>query len=463
VCIGSLSVALDNSILTAAMPRLAAVFHTDSSVISWVNLVYYITSQSLMLTLARIGDAKGRKRVFMTGLAFYGFGLLGCSVAQSAAQLIAARAIQGVGAATGYSLSMAIAVAVFPAGERGRALGILQGSNAVGLVLGPVIGGLILDLLGWRAVFFTRAPFALAGFLMAWLIVEEQKGTEESFRLDVAGSIGLFGFLSTLLLFLSFGGTRGFSDPPVLILGGAAFLLFASFFFAELKAPQPVIKLGLFKRRHFTAAASTGMLNGAAAAMMLFLVPFYLMQGLGFSGSVVGLCMALVAAPLLLITPFSGRLSDKIGSTFLCTAGMAMCCAGLLILNRFSAHPSVWSIATGIGLVGTGTAIFLPPNNSAVIGSVPRDMLGLASGVAIATRQVGVSSGIAVAGALFGNYQAHHLAGLVGSGIDMGAAKRLASIAGFGEAIIVGAAFAGLGVLTSLVRTSGRKCPTTGD
>lgn len=457
VSLGSLSVALDNSILTAAMPQLANVFHTDSSVISWVNLVYYITSQSLMLILARIGDAKGRKRVFMTGLAFYTLGLLGCAFARSVGQLIAARAIQGVGAATGYSLSMAIAVAVFPSEKRGRALGILQGSNSFGLVAGPVIGGLILDLLGWRAIFYARAPLALAGFAMAWLIIREQKGTEGRFQLDIAGALGLFGFLSTLLLFLSFGGKLGFSTPSILFLGVLALSFFAWFLVIELRAPQPIIRLGLFKGRLFSAATTTGLLNGAAASTMLFLVPFYLVQGLGFSGSAVGLCMALVAAPLLFITPVSGWLSERMGSVFLCTTGMVMTCAGPIILSRFSGHPSFLSIAVGIGLVGTGTAIFLPPNNSAVIGSVPKDMLGLAAGVAIATRQVGVSSGIAVAGALFGSYQTHHLARLTNSGFGLATAKRMASIAGFGDAILIGAIFGAVGIFTSLVRASDRR------
>ena len=118
-----------------------------------------------MLTLAKIGDAKGRKRIYMTGLAFYTIGMIGCALAQNVTMLIAARAIQGVGAATGYSLSMAIAVAVFPSDERGRAIGILAGSNSVGLVVGPVIGGLLLDLLGWRGVFYARAPFAVAALV----------------------------------------------------------------------------------------------------------------------------------------------------------------------------------------------------------------------------------------------------------------------------------------------------------
>lgn len=457
VSLGSLSVALDNSILIAALPQLAAVFHTDSSVISWVNLVYYIASQSLMLTLARIGDAKGRKRVYMAGLGFYTLGLIGCAAAQNVPMLIAARAVQGVGAATGYSLSMAIAVAVFPADERGRALGILAGSNSVGLVVGPVIGGLLLDLLGWRGVFYARAPFALAALLMILFIVREQKSKEDYFRLDLAGAISLFCFLGSFFLFLSFGGKWGFRIPAVLLMGASGLCCFIWFIVAEGRAAQPILRLGLFKRRVFAAASVTGLFNGFGAATMTFLVPFYLVQGLSFSGSAVGLTMALVAVPLLILSPISGRLSDKIGSTALCTFGMALGTIGLFLLSRPIAHPSYGAIATGVALMGVGTAIFLAPNNSAVVGSVPKDMLALASGIAVATRQVGVSSGIAIAGALFSSHQSHYVAQFVGRGVEPAIARKLATVAGFGDAMLIGAVLSCAGVVTSLVRAQGRR------
>jgi EmrB/QacA subfamily drug resistance transporter len=452
VSLGSLSVALDNSILVAVLPRLAAVFNTDSSVISWVNLVYYITSQSFMLILARIGDAKGRKRVYMAGLGFYTVGLIGCALAQNVAMLIAARAIQGVGAATGYSLSMAIAVAVFPPEERGRALGILAGSNSVGLVVGPVIGGLLLDFLGWRGVFYGRAPFAVAALVMAWLIVREQRTGQEDFRLDVAGSLGLSCFLTSFLLFLSFGGKWGFRTPSVLAMGASSLCSFAWFMVTEHRAVQPILRLDLFKRRLFAAATATGFFNGCGAATMTFLVPFYLVQGLGFSGSAVGLTMALVAAPLLILSPISGRLSDRMGTTVLCTLGMALATTGLFLLSRPIGNPSYSAIAAGVALVGIGTAIFLAPNYSAVVGAVPKDMLALASGVAIATRQVGVSSGIAIAGALYGSYHSYHLAQLAAKGMELAAARRLASIAGFAEAMLIGAVLSSVGIVTSLIR-----------
>ena len=451
VSLGSISVSFDNSILVTVLPRLAAVFHTDSSVISWVNLVYFITSQSFMLILARVGDVKGRRKVFMAGLGFYTAGLIGCACAQSVAALIGARAIQGVGAAAGYSLTMAIAVAVFPPEERGKAIGILAGSSAAGLVVGPVIGGLLLDFLGWRGVFYARAPIAMAALVMAWLIVKEQKAEDKAFRLDVAGSLGLACFITALLLFLSFGGKRGFLAPPVLAAGGLGACSFIWFVIAENRAVQPILRLSLFKRRLFAASTATGFFNGWGAATMTFLVPFYLVQGLGFSGSAVGLTMALVAAPLLVLSPVTGRLSDRFGTTMLCTVGMILGTVGLFLLSRPITNPSYAAIAVGVALVGTGTAVFLSPNNSAIVGSVPKEMLALASGIAIATRQVGTSSGVAIAGALYGSYQAHHIMQLAAKGVEIAAARRLASVSGFAEAMLVGAVLSSLGIATSLI------------
>jgi MFS family permease len=166
--------------------------------------------------------------------------------------------------------------------------------------------------------------------------------------------------------------------------------------------------------------------------------------------------MALVAAPLLVLSPVSGRLSDKMGTAVLCTIGMVLATMGLFLLSRPIADPSYAAIAIGVALVGVGTAIFLAPNNSAIVGSVPKEMLALASGVAITTRQVGSSSGIAIAGALYGSYQSYHIIQLTAKGMEIAAARRSASVAGFAEAVLIGAILSSVGIVTSLVRKQRR-------
>ncbi len=251
--------ALDLSILTTCLPHLASVFDTDSSVIGWLNIVYFIMTQSLMMTLSKVGDAKGRKKVFVAGLFFYAVGLLAASLSHSIGQLILARVVQGAAGATITALGLAITVAVFPNEERGRALGILIGSASIGLVAGPV-----LDLLGWRAVFYTRIPFMAACLVMARAIIGEQKKAGgQGFRFDTAGAISLFGWLSCLLLFLTFSNKWGLTTLPSLLLATMTVFFFAAFLIAERRSPEPIVQLSVFRNRQGLCRARYAMSDRA--------------------------------------------------------------------------------------------------------------------------------------------------------------------------------------------------------
>ena len=246
VSVGTFLNALDVSILTVGLPTLTTVFKTDSSIIGWVNIAYLITSQSLMFSLARIGDASGRKRMYSACLALYTVGLLLCSLSRNIPQIIAARAIQGVGAAGVISLSMAIAAAVFPEEERGKALGILTSVSAIGLITGPIAGGILLDLLGWRAIFYARLPVGVLGVIIAWVIIREQR-EPVALHFDLGGAVSLFGCLTSMLLFFNLVGKLGFFSTPNLLLAGSTVLLLAIFLLFEAKAAQPIIDLASFQ------------------------------------------------------------------------------------------------------------------------------------------------------------------------------------------------------------------------
>jgi EmrB/QacA subfamily drug resistance transporter len=449
--LGAISVSLDSSILIVCLPTLAKVFHTDSSVIGWVNIAYLTMSQSLGLTLARIGDAKGRKRVYMTGLAFYTVGIAACALAQGPYQLILARVVQGIGAATGWSLTMAIVVAVFPGAERGKGLGILAGAYSFGLVAGPVLGGLILDLLGWRAVFYVRVPVALAALVMAAVVIREQETEGGEFHLDVAGATSLFGCLSALMLFLNLAGRWGIKNLPVLGLAAVVILFFILFIIIEKGAIQPIMDLSLFRKRLFAAAIAAGGLQTAATATGIFLIPFYL-SGLGYSGALVGLFIAILAVPVMVISPISGRVSDKIGSTFLSAFGMAVIFIALLLLGRLGPEPSYFGIGAVVVLLGSGMGIFQPPNNSAVMGSVPREVLATASAVVTTVRNIGSSSAIAVTSALFSSYESYHLHRLAEAVKDVRAAARLAAAASAHDTVMIALGVGAIGFFICLVR-----------
>jgi EmrB/QacA subfamily drug resistance transporter len=460
VATGSIMVAIDLSILMTCLPQLAKVFHTDSSVIGWLNIVYFIMTQSLMLTLGKVGDAKGRKKVFVAGLAFYTLGLLVASLSQGIGQLIAARVLQGAAGATITALGLAITVAAFKSDERGKALGILLGCASIGLVVGPMLGGIILDLLGWRAIFYTRIPFMAVSLVMAWIVIDEQtKADSKEFTFDALGAVTLFCWLACLLLFLSFGNKWGITSIPSLFLATATAVFFIVFLLRERRAIEPILELSIFRKRLFSIAVITGMASTIGSSSAVILVPFFLIQGLGLSATTVGTYMALLAAPSLVLSPVSGRLSDKMGSTFLSTAGVTIVCASLVWFFFLTGAATPLDVGIGILLLGTGIGIFHPPNNSALIGSVPKDMLGVASAVGTAARHVGSSIAFAVCGALYSRHELSHLGQLQQQGVGLATAKKMASVASFGDTLLFAVIITSIGVIASLFRGPGE--PTT--
>ncbi len=449
------SLGLDSSIVIVCFPQLAEAFHTDASILSWVNICYLVLSQSLMLMFGRLGDGIGRKRIYMAGLVCYTGALLICSFAQEVTHLVIGRSVQGVAAAACNTASMAIAVAAFPEGERGKCLGILTGARSLGLVIGPVIGGAILELLNWRAVFFTRLPITVLGLFLAWAIIKEQKTEGTRFRLDIPGSVTLFCWLSSLMLFLSFGGRWGFRAGPVLVLGVLTAILFSLFVLAERRCSQPIIDLALFHKPAFAAATASAALQGATTITVIFLLPFYLVHGLGHPSSLVGLLLSIVAAPPLVVAPLSGRLSDRIGPRPLSVLGMATILLGVYALWRLDAQPGIFQIATGLSLVGIGMGLFQPPNNSTILGAVPRHMLGTASAVVSTATQLGLSAGFAIAGTVFSTRQIFYSAVSHAHGA-VTLLKGQATVGAFRDTLWVAIVCCALGVVACMIRPSKR-------
>jgi EmrB/QacA subfamily drug resistance transporter len=453
VATSSILVSLDLSILTTCLPQLATVFHTDSTVIGWLNIVYFIMTQSLMLTLAKVGDTRGRKKVYLAGVATYTIGLLVGCFSQSIVHLIIARVIQGAAGATINSLGLAITVATFRSEDRGKALGIILGSASIGLVVGPVLGGIILDLLGWRAVFYTRIPFMIVSLAMAWFFIDrDEASTAKKPRFDTRGAVSLFVWLSSLLLFLSFGNRWGLTAPRTLFIAAIAAIFFAMFIITERRSADPIVQLSIFKRRVCAGATVSSMVSTIGSSSCVFLVPFFLVQGLGYSATAVGAWMAVLAAPTLVLSPIAGRLSDRLGSRLLATAGVLTVCAGLIWFILVGTGGTHMGIAVGLILVGSGLGIFHPPNNSALVGSLPKSMLGVASAIGMTARQVGTSVSLAISGSIYGTHMVRYLARFEADGMDVHIAKRMAAVSGFRDALIVALCLASIGVFTSLFR-----------
>ncbi len=452
VWVGSFITTLDSSIVSISFPTLTRVFETDPSVVLWVSVAYLLVSAGLMLTIGRIGDVIGRKRLYISGLCLFTVGLTLCSISQSIAQLIMARIVQGVGAAMLTALAVAILTAAFPGSERGKALGIQGTAISTGLLSGPVIGGFLLDTLGWRSIFYIRVPILIIALVMSWIFLKEQREPGIRLKLDFWGVATLFGGLTCLLLFFNLGGGLGFSSLPVLVLAGSAVTLLALFIMQERRAVEPVVDLNLFRNRSFSTGNVSLMIIFVGSASVAFLMPFYLIGGLVHSPSTAGLFMAVVPLAMFVVAPLSGWLSDKIDSRILCTVGIILVCWALFQLSGLGTKPSNADILLNLVLVGIGMGMFEMPNVNSIMGSAPKDRLGTVSAMVSTSRQVGMSTGIAVAGTIFTSRQLLYRAQLAQGNLSPAMLDRLSLISGFQDTFLFGAIFCSLGILFTLLR-----------
>jgi len=433
ISIGSFITALDASIIPIALPKLGEVFHAGPATVLWVFLIYLLAGTGLMLTIGRAGDILGRKRVYTTGCILFTLGLGLCALAQNITQLILFRLIESIGAAMIVALGIAIITASFPPWERGKALGILSAVVGVGLMLGPVLGGFLIDTLGWPSIFYVRLPIAVIGLALAWIMLREQPSAKSSNRFDLWGSLTLFGFLSCLLLAVNQGDLRGWTSFFVLALGTAAVAFLFLFLAVERRTAEPVVDLGLFRQRLFAAATGSHLLFYMAIIIVAFLMPFYLIQSAGYSSSMAG--VLLITTPLLavIVAPLSGRLYDRLGSFVLCFAGLGLTGLGLFLLSGLNSASTTGDVVLRLAVMGLGMGLFVAPNTSAIMGVVAQQRLGTASAMIATVRQIGMAIGLAIAGAIF--------------------------VAGddFRNALWVALAICGLGLLVSLLRKRGQR------
>ncbi len=453
---------VDASIVNIAYPALTDVFKTTPATVLWVGVAYMLVSTGLMLTLGRISDAMGRKRLYILGFLIFSIGLSLCSLAQSINQLILFRIIQAIGSAMTVATSSAIITDAFPVRERGKALGIMGGAISAGFASGPVLGGLLLDPLGWRALFYVRIPIGIIGLVVAWFVLKESVADRKTFKLDLRGSATLFGGMACLLLGVNQGSNLGWTSLPILGLFSGTAIFFTFFILTERKASQPIVDLKLFKNRLFTASSGSLVLFFLAYSAYSFLVPFYLISGVGYPTMKAGLLLTTVPLITIVLGPISGWLSDRFGSRLLAFLGMAFYGLGLFLLSGLSQDSTAGDIVVRLTALGIGSALFNSPNNSAIMGSVSRERLGTASAMISTLRQVGMSIGIALAEAIFTLGMLSRFAILQSSGLSLEMAKSKALVGGFQDATLIASGIAILGALTSLVSNRRVAIPARG-
>lgn len=449
VCFGTYMATMDFSIVNVALPTLADEFDRRPDTVVWATLSASLVVTGLTLTAGRTGDLYGRKRIYIAGWVIFTIGMALAGLAQDIGQLIALRIFQSVGMALAIANGNAIVTDAFPDNERGRAIGMVGSVVGAGLMSGPIFGGLILGVLGWQAIFYLRVPIGLAAMLMAFFFIRDSGGeASDQRRLDIPGAIAIFLALGSTLLAVNRGQIWGWTSPAILgllFVGAASFIAFVRI---ESRAPAPVVSLALFKVRAFAVGVLSLVTNFLGQSAAIFLMPFYLISVLGYGTARTGLVIATIPAMMLLLSSYSGYLADRFAFRHQTTIGLAIVVVGLLSLATLRIDEPMGLIMARLAIVGIGSSIFMSPNSSGILGSVPRSKLGVASASVATARNIGNAAGLALTSAVLVGV-ASSSAGV--SGVDARDLPPGALLDGVRTAFFVAACASSLAVVASFI------------
>lgn len=391
---------IDGSIVNIALNTLVEELHEPLAVVEWVVLAYLLVIATLMLSIGRLADMFGKKKLYAAGLAIFTLGSLFCGLSTNIVLLITSRVFQAIGASMSMAIGTAIVTESFPPQERGKALGMTGLFVSIGVIAGPTLGGIILQHLSWHWLFFVNLPVGLVGFILVLLFVPDFKPNKKQ-KFDFIGAGTMFVALASFLLALSFVQINGFKNPfiyPLLVLSVVMVVLFLR---AERKAPEPMVDLKLFGNHLFTINLLTCLLTFIASSGITLLLPLFLQNVKGFDMQTTGLLMIISPMAMALVAPISGSLSDRMELRKLTTIGLSVALIGYLLLITFSEKTSLFVYVITFIATGAGMGFFQAPNNSAVMGSAPKERLGVASGLLSLTRTLGQTVGISILGAVW--------------------------------------------------------------
>lgn len=426
-------IGLDNTILNVALPSLQEHFDASGSTLQWMVDSYLVSFAGLLLTLGTLGDRFGRKRALQTGIALFGLSSLAVLFVETSAQLIVVRALMGVGGAMIMPATLSIITNVFPREERAKAIGVWAGTASIGVGLGPLLGGVLLEYFDWYGVFLVNVPVAAVAFVAGIKLVPDSRDPNPG-RFDVPGALLSIAALVSLIYAIIEAPDRGWLDPLTLGAFGTSLVLGAAFVAWELRSAAPMLDLSLFRNRRF----SIGSLSISFASFSLFGGIFVLTQFLqfakGYSPLEAGAAMVPLAFGLMLGAMTSTKVAARVGTTRVVATGLTGLAAMLATTLLWTSDMPYWPIGLWFFGVALSMGCVMAPATGSVMGAVPKDKSGVASAMNDVTRQLGGSLGTAVIGSLVTSLYSSRVADAT-AGLPAGAASAVKDSIGTADAV----------------------------
>jgi EmrB/QacA subfamily drug resistance transporter len=398
---------LDSTVVTLALPAIQRDLDASAIGLQWVMNAYLLTIAVLTVTAGRLGDMFGRRRMFVLGLGVFAAGSVLSAVSWSQDAVIAGRVVQGAGGAALLPLSIALVAAAFPAAEQPRAYGIWAAVSAIALGLGPLIGGLLIDL-DWRLIFWINLPLAALGLVIVLAAARESRDEGASQRIDVPGLITLTAGLAAAVLALVEANSWGWGSARTIGVFGAGVASLAAFWLIEHRVPRPIVEFSLFRNGPYFGATAAAFTLVFAYWTVMFFQPQYLQNELHYSATAAGLLILPITAPMIFISPFAGALIARVGARGLMTVGMLFAVAGLIFQTQISDSTGYGLLLPGYLLFGIALGLVYAPMSAAAMAAMPGEKAGIASGVLAMNRILAGAVGLALTSAIFHALREHH-------------------------------------------------------
>lgn len=399
LCVSLLIIVLDNSILNVAIPTLIRELHATNSQVQWMVDSYTLVFAGLLLSMGAMGDRYGRRGALQMGYLLFGLGSLASAFATTADQLIATRAFMGIGGALIMPATLSIITNVFPPQERGRAIGVWAGTAGIGVALGPLTGGFLLQHFYWGSIFLVNLPIVAFGLAAGFLLIPTSKDPSAP-KLDPFGAVLSIAALMSIVYALIEAPDRGWTAPLTLGVAALGFALLGVFVWWERRSDHPMLDVQFFRNPRFSAANAAITLTFFAMFGSIFLITQYLQFTLGYSPLESGVRMLPYAATMMVVAPTSSRVVERFGSKFTVALGLGLAAVALVLMGGLSVHTEYFEIAWRFVILAGGMALVMAPATDSVMGSLPLAKAGVGSAVNDTTRQVGGALGVAIIGSI---------------------------------------------------------------